>query len=125
MKLVLVAAALALPAAAPPARHAGGAGWSSGQVRVHRGTPTGTGRWHHWPEKRHQGRGGWGGYGYPGVVYAGDGYADDVPLPRPSGVGFFEDGDAWVQGHRVVYDYDRGYPYDHYRDPRARVRSYR
>ena len=120
MKLAVVAAILVLPAAAPPAGHPSGAGWSVSQVRVHRGTPTGTGRWHHWPDRAQQDRGGWAGYGY-----ASEGYGYDAPLPQPSGVGFFEDGDSWVQGHRVVYDYDRGYPYDYYRDPRARHRSYR
>ena len=34
--------------------------------------------------------------------------------------GFFADtADSWQENGRAVYDYDRGYPYDWYRDPAA------
>jgi hypothetical protein len=51
---------------------------------------------------------GWGGFGYGGLV-------DDPEALRDEG--FFADGDAWTEEGRAVYDYDRAYPYDWYRDP--------
>ncbi|HMC91623.1 MAG TPA: hypothetical protein VKI45_04095 [Allosphingosinicella sp.] len=111
MERIIVLALLVLPAAAPPPA----ARPSIQQVRIHRGAQPQHGRWHHWPANGDRGgERGWGSYGYAA------GYAGDTP-PRPSGAGFFEDGDSWMQGHRVVYDYDRGYPYDHYRAPRPRL----
>jgi hypothetical protein len=77
-------------------------------VRVHRGVlPPQAGY-------GHGGRHGYGndfGYGWPSYGYGYDGLA-----PRPSG--FFADGDTWMHGRRVVYEYDRGYPYEHYRERR-------
>ncbi|HEX4737717.1 MAG TPA: hypothetical protein VH331_09155 [Allosphingosinicella sp.] len=54
---------------------------------------------------------GWYTYGYGGLVEDPESLRDQ---------GFFADtGDAWQENGRAVYDYDRGYPYDWYRDPGA------
>jgi hypothetical protein len=45
----------------------------------------------------------WGG----GIAYP------EQDWPSPAGTGFFADGEAVRIGNRVVYDYDRGYPYQH------------
>jgi hypothetical protein len=50
-------------------------------------------------------------YGYGGLV-------DDPESLRDQGF-FAETGDSWQENGRAVYDYDRGYPYDWYRDPAA------
>ena len=47
------------------------------------------------------------GYGYDGLGY--------YSVSRSRHIGFFaEGGDAGVANGRAFYDYDRGYPYDHY-----------
>ena len=49
------------------------------------------------------------GYDYGGLVVDPDSLRDQ---------GFFADtGESWRENGRAVYDYDRGYPYDWYRDP--------
>jgi hypothetical protein len=50
---------------------------------------------------------GYGGWGYA----AGYGYSSSVG-------GFFTDGEVIPAGRGIIYDYDRGYPYDHYREAR-------
>lgn len=63
---------------------------------------------------RHRGDGligGWVGYGYGGLI-------EDPESLRDQGF-FAGTGDAWAENGRAVYDYDRGYPYDWYRDPGA------
>lgn len=49
----------------------------------------------------------------------GGGAYDDVPIAGEEG--FFGDGEAVSLGNRVHYDYDRGYPYRHFRDRRSRL----
>ena len=133
--LLILALAGGTAAAARPA----GAHWSVGHtrtshpsawnVRIHRGGHMTHGGWQltsRFGQHRGQGRGrasryayGYGseGYGWPSYGYGDDGIA--VPTARE---GFFADGDAWVRGHHVVYDYDRGYPYEFYRERPLRRR---
>lgn len=44
----------------------------------------------------------------------GGGSYDEGPAPGEEG--FFGDGEAVRAGNRVIYDYDRGYPYRHFRE---------
>jgi len=107
--LILLSAA---PAAAAPAGggaraaapHRSGASW---QVRVHRGMAAAPGQWHRNGGRRW--RSGSDGSVWPSFGYGGGAAGE----PRPGG--FFADGDTWMRGRQVVYEYDRGYPYDHYR----------
>jgi hypothetical protein len=118
MKRALATALLILVAAAPPRVqvHASSvAAWSPPHVRIHRGAAPGMGPWHHRRDRLGDGA----GYGWPSF-----GYGYDAAPPSPSGAGFFEDGDIRMQGRRVVYDYDRGYPYEHYRYSRLPRRGW-
>lgn len=102
-------------AAAAPGPIARGGGFG---VLVHR--PGSHGRWHHWPDRPDTGQDrpdygnsyGWGG--------GSSGYDPAYGPPRPGSAGFFTDGDTWMAGRRVVYEYDRGYPYEHYRPQSGR-----
>lgn len=112
MGLALVAApALAGPAgmsALPPA---------GGSPAAQPGFPGGAG---HWAPGRHRrpdaGRGHRRRNGDEGAwpYWAGGVALEDYPEPGRGG--FFADGEALPTRGGVVYDYDRGYPYDHYRD---------
>jgi hypothetical protein len=50
----------------------------------------------------------------------GDGVYEDPESLRDAGF-FAGSADAYSDGHRVHYDYDRGYPYDWYREGSART----
>jgi len=51
-------------------------------------------------------------HGYGGYLYEGLGFHS---VSRSRHIGFFaEGGEAAVANGRAYYDYDRGYPYDHY-----------
>ena len=123
MKLVIVAAAASLAllggaqadargakAGVSPPVPGRSAAWESGPTR--RWTSGRPGRGHE-PRRRHRRHGfalfGWsGGYG-----------ADRAEVL--AGGGFFTEGaQTRSTNGSVVYDYDRGYPYEHYRRPRER-----
>jgi hypothetical protein len=120
MGLALVAApALAGPAgmsalpvgSGAPAAHPGFAGgfhnWAPGR---HRRPDAG---------RRHRrGDGNQGAQSY----WAGGAALEDYPEPGRGG--FFADGEALPTRGGVVYDYDRGYPYDHYRDRPQRTERF-
>jgi hypothetical protein len=83
----------------------------------------GTGRWG-WARHGRTGGEPWrhrdrrrGGGGEEASLYWGGGVAL-ADYPEPGRGGFFEDGTAVRIRGGVAYDYDRSYPYDHYRDPR-------
>jgi hypothetical protein len=63
----------------------------------------------------------WGcGYGYAygyGWIGYGGGLIEDPEALRDQG--YFADGASGMENGRAVYDYDRSYPYDWYRDPDA------
>jgi hypothetical protein len=64
------------------------------------------------------GRGRGRGFGGGLIGYAYGGLIEDPESLRDQG--FFADtGNSWTENGRAVYDYDRGYPYDWYRDPAA------
>jgi hypothetical protein len=80
-------------------------------VRIHRGRFAGA----------HRGHGDGRGYDAQAYGWPTFGYgSDDDARPRPSDAGFFTDGETWMRGRQVVYEYDRGYPYEHYRRQRSR-----
>jgi hypothetical protein len=96
----------ALPIGFAPGAHGGfGGGARFGAGLGHRPFPV-PHRRHHF----HHDREGAGALGYGEGVPV----ADEAP-PVADG-GFFSDGEAIpTRAGRVVYDYDRGYPYDYYR----------
>ena len=55
------------------------------------------------------------GFGPGLLAYAFGGLVDDPETLRDQGF-FAETGDAWAGNGHAIYDYDRGYPYDWYRD---------
>lgn len=58
------------------------------------------------------------GRGFGLFAYGYGGLTEDPESLRDQG--FFADtGNSWRENGRAVYDYDRGYPYDWYRDPGA------
>jgi hypothetical protein len=67
-------------------------------------------------------RGGYGGYGgYPPYVGGwSSGLIEDPERYRDAAY-FAGPADSWHEGGRPYYDYDRGYPYDWYRDDWART----
>ncbi|MFL6857025.1 MAG: hypothetical protein ACJ8EB_03850 [Allosphingosinicella sp.] len=136
---LLAAVPMAAPAAAPPSGmvalpigvapgpHAGfGGGFRGGfdagfgGVRFGAGAGPGHGRFR-FMHGRHRHGDRRDDYGAAG--YGAAGYAGGVPLaedyPTVADGGFFGDGGALAaRGGHVLYDYDRGYPYEYYRTRR-------
>ena len=118
------AAAAMLLATAPAAAQRSGLAASSGRAAAHHriGTPgrgffVGTGPCARQTRRCVANRVG-RGRGFGLFAYGFGGLTDDPESLRDQG--FFADtGDSWRENGRAVYDYDRGYPYDWYRDPEA------
>lgn len=119
--LRLFVPALLLAAAAPPALAAAPSGMVAAPApAVHAGPGAGGfhpmpryGRWNRYGTGRHRDRDR-PSPGYDRAYSAGIGIEAYDPAREQ---GFFRDGDAVRTPGGVAYDYDRGYPYDHYREP--------
>ncbi|MFL6862675.1 MAG: hypothetical protein ACJ8DZ_06725 [Allosphingosinicella sp.] len=100
---------VALPIGVAPGPHAG-----FGGVRFGAGPGPGRFRFMHGRHRHGDRRDDYGAAGYGAAGYAGG-----VPLaedyPTVADGGFFGDGGALAaRGGHVLYDYDRGYPYEYY-----------